>query len=426
MKVDLETLEKLFEIGKNLSANRSLETLLRYAMSVAIEIVDAERGYLVWLENDGSLNFKVRLDQSGDDIEYPEEQISHTILQKAIANHEALVVQDAIVDPEFKHSDSVEALNLRSVMCVPLVSNRGVLGAIYVENRSDKDVFSEDDLLPLEFLASQATVAIENVILSDDFERLVAIRTAELKLVNQQLEQSWKEAVEMDRVRSAFFAMVAHDIRSPLATIMFALDLLREDAWHVLDEMGQDWLDTSIKMTNHVDQLTRDFLDLLSAQIGELTVSPELINIEDFLLNQYQINRSMPWTEDVAFQLDLGSPLPNVMCDRVRIQQVITNLISNAIKCTQQGSVTLYARYLVDEKSVLIGVSDTGFGIPEGDHEKIFERFWRSGESKKKRDGLGLGLAICKELINRHNGRIWVESTPGEGSNFKFTLPISA
>ena len=371
------------------------------------------------------LKFKVRLDQNGDDIESPEAQISHTILRKTIANSKPIVVQDAIGDPEFKNLESVVALKLRSIMCVPLISSRGVLGVIYVENRSEKDVFSKEDLPPLEFLASQATVVIENAILNDELERRVAARTEELEFVNKKLEQSWKDAVEMDRVRSAFFAMVAHDIRSPLTTIIFALDLLREDARSVLNKAQMDWLDTSIRMTTYVDNLTRDFLDLLSAQIGELTVSPELTNMEDFLLNQYQINLSMPWTDDVAFQLDLGSPLPNVLCDRVRIQQVVTNLVSNALKCTQQGSVTLYARYLKDEKSVLIGVLDTGVGIAEEDHEKIFERFWRVDKTNKKMDGLGLGLAICQELIRRHNGRIWVESTPGDGSDFKFTLPLT-
>jgi signal transduction histidine kinase len=192
-----------------------------------------------------------------------------------------------------------------------------------------------------------------------------------------------------------------------------------------MDEMQRDWVNTSIDMTNHVDQLTKDFLDLLSAQIGELTVTPELINIEDFLLHQYQVNRSMPWKETVSFQLDLGSSLPNVMCDRVRIQQVLTNLVANAIKCTEDGSVTLYARYLEIDNAVLIGVHDTGIGIAEEDQQKVFERFRQAGKSNKK-DGLGLGLAICRELIRRHNGEIWVESIPGEGSDFKFTLPISS
>jgi signal transduction histidine kinase len=207
---------------------------------------------------------------------------------------------------------------------------------------------------------------------------------------------------------------------------MFALDLLKDDTWEKLNEMQRDLLDTSIGMTSHVDQLTRDFLDLLSAQFGELTVSPELTNVEDFLLHQYQVNRSMPWTDDVSFQLDLGTPLPNVMCDRIRIQQVITNLISNAIKCTQEGTVTLYARLIDAEKSVLIGVKDTGIGIAEADLEKVFQRFWQAKETNMRRDGLGLGLAICKELINRHQGRIWVESKLGQGSDFKFSLPISS
>ena len=421
-----EILEKLLEIGKQLSRNRSLEPLLRTAISTAIELVGAERGYLLWLDEDGSLKFKVQLDHLGNDIPNPEEQISHTILREVIEKKAPLVLQDAIVHPGFQESESVTALKLRSVMCVPLFDKDRVLGALYVENRSAKNVFVKEDLQPLEFLASQVTIAIENAILNDDLEKRVASRTADLEFATQHLEKGWKDAVELDRVRSSFFAIVAHDLRAPLSTVVFALSLLKEDLGDSLLEDQKDWLDTAITMTNHVDQLTKDFLDLLSAQIGELTISTEIVDLEEFLLQQHQINRSMPWPKEIEFHLDLDPDLPNVICDPIRIQQVVTNLISNAIKYTSQGSVTLYARCQAkDPGFVLLGVSDTGIGIAPEDQERIFKRFEQVGKSGQKKNGLGLGLAICQELIARHNGQIWVESDVGKGADFKFTLQIA-
>jgi len=421
-----ETLEKLLEIGKQLSNNRSLDPLLQYAIKVAIDLVDAERGYLLWLNDDGTLIFKVRLDQYGNQINTPEEQISHTILSEVIEKRAPLLLQDALVDPQYKHSESVATLKLRSVMCVPLISRNGVLGALYVENRSAKCVFVEEDIQPLEFLASQVTIAIENALLNDALEQRVIERTADLQLAMQQVEKSLDDAVEMDRVRTAFFAMVAHDIRAPLSTIVFALNLLKEDLQDSIQGDQLDWLDTSIQMTDHVDQLTRDFLDLLSAQIGKLVVNPELVDLEEFLLHQYQINRSIPWPAVVEFKLELTQNLPTVFCDPIRIQQVVTNLIANAIKYTQQGTVTLYARIDDDDENyVLIGVRDTGIGIAEGDLERVFNRFEQISETGRRQNGLGLGLAICKELIDHHNGRIWVESVLGQGSDFKFTLKVA-
>jgi len=172
--------------------------------------------------------------------------------------------------------------------------------------------------------------------------------------------------------------------------------------------------------------LTKDFLDLLSAQIGKLVVEPKVVDLEEFLLQQFQINRSIPWPAAVEFRLDLASNLPSVLCDPIRVQQVVTNLISNAIKYTQQGSVTLYAHnHDVDDKFVLIGVRDTGMGIAADDLEKVFKRFEQIGQTGKRQNGLGLGLAICKELIDHHKGQIWVESTLGQGADFKFTLPVA-
>ncbi|HIE56951.1 MAG TPA: sensor histidine kinase, partial [Anaerolineales bacterium] len=229
--MDRKTLERLLEIGEQLSRTRSLQPLLHYTMEVAIDLVGAECGYLVWLNDDGSFTYKVCIDQNGQHIPTPDEQISHTILQDVIQQKSPLVVYDAMSDPGLQNSQSVTDLKLRSVLCVPLISKGEALGGFYVENRSQSNLFTEDDIQPLEFLASQVTAAIENALLNEDLERRIANRTAELEQALQKVEQSLEDALELDRMRTTFFAMVAHDIRAPLTTIIFALNLLREEIW---------------------------------------------------------------------------------------------------------------------------------------------------------------------------------------------------
>lgn len=196
--MDIKSYQKLLEIGKQLAQNRSLEPLLCVAMEVALQLVNAERGYLIWLTEDNSLEFRVRVDRKGQNIEKPDEQISHTILHEVINKCTPLVLADAISDEHIEPTTSITNLQLRSVMCVPLISRGGVLGAIYVENRAAAGMFNQDDLAPLEFLAAQVTVAIENAILNDELEQTVEKRTNELRRTINQLykEISIRESLE--------------------------------------------------------------------------------------------------------------------------------------------------------------------------------------------------------------------------------------
>jgi diguanylate cyclase (GGDEF)-like protein len=186
-------LEKLLDISRKLSENRILDPLLEYAINVALELFGAEYGYLVLLNPDGSLNFRVRTDKDGKTLAEPEEQISHTIFEKVIQQRQPLVIADAILDPEFQTAHSVRSLQLRSVMCVPLIARGTLLGAIYIENRSEKNLFREQDLLPLEYFAAQAAISIENAILNEDLESRVSQRTAELNHTITLLEKEIAE-----------------------------------------------------------------------------------------------------------------------------------------------------------------------------------------------------------------------------------------
>lgn len=193
-------LEKLLNISRKLAENRLLDPLLEYAMSVALELFHAEHGYLVIInQDDNELDFRVCQDQYGMQLDEPEEQISHTIFDEVIKTRESLVIANAYTDSNFQNADSVVALKLQSVMCVPLIARDNTIGAIYIENRSKASVFTEEDLKPLEYFAAQAAISIENAILNDELETRVIERTAELVKANQRLREEIEERKRVEQ-----------------------------------------------------------------------------------------------------------------------------------------------------------------------------------------------------------------------------------
>jgi len=415
-------LEKLLDISREMAETRELDPLLNYAMSIAIELVDAEMGYLILTDEANNLEFRVRLRRDGGEVDQPIQQISQSILAKVVFNREDVILANAIEEDDYQDAESVAALRLRSVMAVPLVSREQSLGAIYVENRSEEDVFTMEDLKVLKFFAGQAAVAIENAMLNDELEARVAARTAELQSALDHLQGNWDEAVEFNRVRTNFLSTIVHDIRSPLSTVLNAQALMLEGAFGEIEGELRQWIETSINTLNHIVRLTDDIFDLTKLEMGKLTVYPEPTALGPFLKQVYEVGTIFPWKRSVSFRKDLADDLPTLDIDPTRIQQVIINLVTNAHKFTESGHVTLYAHRV--EGGVAVGVADTGVGISEEELADIFQQYKQAGTKRMRQMGTGLGLAIAQEIAVLHGGQIRVESTPGKGSDFRLVLPL--
>jgi len=422
--MDDKMLLQLLDISRSMAETRVLDPLLDSAMNHALELVGAERGYLVLLKEDRTLDFRVKIDHKGNILDRPEEQISYTILNKVITTKQPQVIADAVVDPSFSKSVSVNALQLRSVMCVPLIARGQTLGAIFVENKSEMGMFTKENLLPLTYFASQAAISIENAILNDELEARVATRTAELEEAMARVEQSWGEAVEANRMRTTLYARITHDIRSPLSLIVSALSMIADGEFGELNEDQQEWINTSLSSADHVVRLTNDFFDLTKSDIGQLKIFKEDTDLRALLKRVREVCDILPWADGVAFKLEIDDEFPDsAFLDSTRIQQVIFNLVSNASKFTEQGEVILRAGVTPEYDGLLISVSDTGPGIAEEQLEQIFDRFVQVGDNSSQRKGTGLGLAICHELVALHDGEIWAESEMSVGTTFYFTVP---
>lgn len=411
-----ELLKQMLLISQEMAETHDIDKLLTLAMEKTAEIVGAELCYLVLVESNGNLNFRAWSIKINDDQFDIDDALSRSIFDKVVNSSQPTVIMDALTDGRFSLKSSVIHLQIRSVMCVPLLVGGKTLGALYVENRSISGAFRQDDLEPLIFFANQAAASIENALIIANLENRIAERTAEL-------EASWHDAVEANKMRTSLLALLAHDMRTPATIVMLSLSNLRNPRFGELNEKQERWIERGLDGIKQMNELVSNIFDLSKVEMNALEINKESVEMIAFLERIYEIGLALPWHEDVQFEKNLPDSLPALNIDPVRIEQVLMNLISNAVKFTKSGSVTLHSEQKGDE--IQIGVRDTGEGIPKEALGKIFNRFSQfDGDDTRRTRGAGLGLAICRELVEKHSGRIRVESTPAVGSDFVFILSV--
>lgn len=240
----------------------------------------------------------------------------------------------------------------------------------------------------------------------------------------EELEQTRRQQLEM---KDQFLSHASHELRSPLTTIHQFTTILKDGLAGDLNAEQHEYLEIILRNSNQLRAMISDLLDVTRAGNGKLTIDPQCVSVVDLLGETVQSlkNRAtekgiMLYAEEISFVLP-------VLVDPSRAHQVLANLVENALKFTpMDGTVRLKAEHLQDEPGFIrFSVSDSGCGISAEGTQRIFDRLYQEPNGiEASRKGLGIGLYICKELVTRHGGRIWVESEMGVGSTFHFTLPI--
>ena len=258
----------------------------------------------------------------------------------------------------------------------------------------------------------------------DEFRKLQSRLASELSSANQELEIRSREAEEANRLKSEFLASISHELRSPLHTIIGFSELLAEQLEGPLNKKQSRFVNHIHRDSLHLLELINDILDLSKIEAGKIDLHLEAFNALDAVQDALTSIGPAADAKQITLELKASPPL-NVHADRVRLKQILLNLLSNAVKFTpENGRVSV--EYHERSGIAQFCVSDTGFGIPEQEHQTIFNKFHQVGPtSKGVREGTGLGLAITKHLVEQHGGRIQVESQIGNGSRFSFTLPLA-
>lgn len=237
--------------------------------------------------------------------------------------------------------------------------------------------------------------------------------------------QDVTERRALERMKDEFVSTVSHELRTPLTSVRAALGLIAGGALQARPEKTQQMLDVAIGNTDRLVSLVNDILDLERMSAGKMQLHRADVRIDELLQRAADLQHSNVQKSGIQFRID--AERVTVFADSDRILQTLTNLVSNAVKFSAAGAqIKLIARS-TGANEVLICVMDQGRGIPSDKLESIFERFQQVDASDSRlMGGTGLGLAICRSIVGQHGGRIWAESTPGDGASFYFTLPRTA
>jgi signal transduction histidine kinase len=245
------------------------------------------------------------------------------------------------------------------------------------------------------------------------------VRTILYAMERKKAEKKIKEAVE---TKSEFLSMVSHELRTPLTAMKESVSIVLDEMAGEINDEQKDCLDIAKRNIDRLARLINDVLDFQKLESGKMKFNMKTNNINEVVEQVYQTMLSST-KEGINLVIDLEDNLPKVNFDSDKITQVLTNLVSNAIKFTEKGSVTM--KTIKGENIIHVMVSDEGCGIKKEDEPKLFRKFEQlSIGGERKTGGTGLGLAICKEIIEQHRGKIWAESELNKGSTFHFVLPI--
>jgi signal transduction histidine kinase len=255
--------------------------------------------------------------------------------------------------------------------------------------------------------------------------------------LNRNLAAANEKLKEADHLKNEFVATISHELRTPLNSIIGFTKLILNEIDGPLNELQRVDLTAIYTSSQHLLSLVNDVLDFSKIAAGKMELHKEMLDFREIVVGVMSTTLALVGDKNIELVEEIEEGLPTVYADRIRIRQVILNLMSNAVKFTEGGSITLRAKRITEEVEldgqrrtmpfILCSITDTGIGIAERDIPIVFEEFRQlDGSSSRQAEGTGLGLPISKRLVEIHGGRLWVESKVGVGSTFSFTLPANS
>jgi signal transduction histidine kinase len=295
---------------------------------------------------------------------------------------------------------------MKSIIFAPMLFEGRGIGTIWV-GRKYASQFTDKQIALLKTFADQAVIAIQNA-------RLFS----EIQDKSQQLEVANKH-------KSEFLANMSHELRTPLNAIIGFSEVLLERLFGEINEKQDDYLKDIHTSGKHLLTLINDILDLSKIEAGRMELERSTFDLASAITNAMTLVRERAQRHGILLGQQVDPKLGEITADERKFKQILLNLLSNAVKFTpDNGRIDITARR--EENDIAVAVHDTGIGIAPEDQGAVFEEFRQVGRDyTSKHEGTGLGLALTKKFVELHGGRIWLESEPGKGSTFTFTIPIA-
>lgn len=454
-------LAAVMRASQALSGEIVLENLLNKLMQILLSNAGAETGFLLLdkagvlvIEATGSVHQAGSLEQRATSAAISK-QLPSSIINYVQQTYESVVLDDAACEGVFTTDTYIVERQPKSILCTPIVHQGKLIGILYLENNLTTGAFTPGRVEVLQLLSSQAAISIENARLYHDLEAAnanlkrsheqledysktletkVEKRTLELQAKNLQLEQEIRDrkraeekAEAANRAKSEFLANMSHELRTPLNGILGYTQIFQKD--DTLTEQQTNRIAIIHQCGEHLLTLISDVLDLAKIEARKMELYSREFHFTQFLEGIVELCRIKAEQKGISLTYQALSPLPTVLrADDKRLRQVLLNLLGNAIKFTETGTVSLKVcsqpEVSSQPETIRFEIADTGVGIASDQLEEMFLPFQQVGDSNRRAEGTGLGLAISRQLVELMNGTLKAQSTLGEGSTFWLELNL--
>lgn len=388
--IPIEHYQQLLRISLDLASTLDLNALLNRINYLAMELTDSEGSSILFYdESKRELTFAVTNDPQAEamlmNVSMPLNSIAGQVAQTC----QPVFVPDVSKDNRFcDRIDNLIQFSTRSIMAAPMIAKSKVIGVLEVRNKKEGQ-FNESDLDKLQILCAQAAVAIENSRLFQQFDLI---------------------------------SNFVHELRTPL-TALSTINALQQHE-DISTEQRHEYTSLIQHEIQRLTDLSNDYLDIARMESGRLTLHPTRFSISKLINECCDMMMARAQEQNLVRRREIDPNLPEIEADRDKIKQVLINLINNGIKYNRPGgSITVKAR--VDGHVLRIDICDTGIGVPQEEIPNLGKRFFRASNVESTISGTGLGLCICRHIIESHQGQLSIESQLGTGSTFTIQLPIT-
>jgi signal transduction histidine kinase len=397
----------LGEVSQAVNSTLDVETVLNTIVTKAVQLSGTDAG-AIYVFDESLKQFRLRSTYGMTDEMIAGIKEHHIgfgdAVEQAAGQRVPVQMADLREQPPSPVNDLILKAGYRALLVVPLLGRDAIVGALVVRRKQPGE-FPKQTTDLLQTFAAQSVLAIQNARLFREIED----KSRQLAVASQH--------------KSQFLANMSHELRTPLNAILGYTELMLDQIYGEVPDKMRGVLDRVQNNGRHLLGLINDVLDLSKIEAGQLTLALTDYSIADVVQTVLTAVEPLANAKHIALTSELPPNLPRARGDERRIAQVLLNLVGNAIKFTDTGEVAVRAS--AANGSFTVAVRDTGPGIPESDHAKIFEEFQQADTSSTRtKGGTGLGLAIVKRIVEMHGGRIGVESIVGKGSTFAFTLPV--
>ena len=441
-----KNVELLGEIGREITSSLDFDTIFGKLYERVNQLADADVfGVGLYHPEKQEIEYRLAIEKGKRYAPYSRTTTDHDQLPVWCVEHRKPVFINDLSTEYSKYitrydeesrqlEDGSMSQRPQSIIYLPLIAKEQVLGIITIQS-FEKHAYTDHHLNVLQSLASYTAIALDNA----NVYRQLNEHEVEIRRLFEDAQQARAIAEEADAAKSAFLSTVSHELRTPLTSVLgFAkiikkrledriFPLVPKDDKKIVSTIQQveDNLKVVVSEGERLTKLIDDVLDLAKIEAGKLEWHMESVTMAEIIDRATAATSSLFDQKGLRLEKQIATDLPPVTGDQDRLIQVVINLISNAVKFTDAGTITCRATRRGGE--IVVSVIDTGMGIAPSDQPKVFERFKQVGDTlTDKPKGTGLGLPICREIVEHHGGRIWVDSEIGRGSTFSFSLPATA